>query len=106
TCPVTESGLLRLLLTEKVVGRRVRGAEAIAQLEAMRGVPNWRFLNDDASLTEPLIDLRVLMGRRQVTDLHLVNLAARHGTKLITFDAALRDSLVPDDRAVVTAWSA
>ncbi|MEQ6896100.1 TA system VapC family ribonuclease toxin [Microbacterium sp. KR10-403] len=105
TTPVTEAGLLRLLLTEAVVGRRVTGAEAMGQLAAIRTVPGWRFLPDDATLADPIIDTRVLMGRRQVTDLHLVNLAAAHGVTLATFDAAIPDSLVPTDRRWVDIWS-
>ncbi len=105
TCPVTEAGLLRLLLTPQVVGRKVDGGEALGQLAAMRRVPGWRFLGDSASLAEPLIDTRVLMGCRQVTDLHLVNLAAANSTQVATFDAGLRASLVPDDQRWVTVWS-
>jgi toxin-antitoxin system PIN domain toxin len=105
TCPVTEAGLLRLLLTEQVVGRKVNGGEALGQLDAMRRVPGWNFLADSVSLAAPLIDTRVLMGRRQVTDLQLVNLAAANDTKLATFDAALRASLVPDDRRWVSVWT-
>jgi len=105
TSPATEAGLLRLLLTEPVVGRRVSGSEALGQLSAIRSVPGWQFLADDASLAEPLVDTRVLMGRRQVTDLQLVNLAAAHDTTLATFDASLRASLVPDDQRWVTVWS-
>lgn len=106
TCPTTEAGLLRLLLTEQVVGRKVSGAEALGQLAAIRAVPGWRFLDDAGSLAEPVIDTRVLMGRRQVTDLQLVNLAASCETQLATFDAGLRDSLVPDDQRWVRIWSA
>ncbi|MFT3799329.1 TA system VapC family ribonuclease toxin [Microbacterium sp.] len=106
TCGVTEAGLLRMLLTPEVVGRRVSGSEAIGQLRAIRRVSGWRFIDDDTSLAESRIDLRVLMGRRQVTDLHLVNLAAARGTKVATFDAGLRDALVPDDRHLVSVWSA
>jgi toxin-antitoxin system PIN domain toxin len=105
TCPATEAGLLRLLLTEQVVGRKVNGGEALGQLDAMRRVPGWSFLADSVSLAAPLIDTRVLMGRRQVTDLQLVNLAAANDTKLATFDAVLRVSLVPDDRRWVSVWS-
>lgn len=105
TCPVTEAGLLRLLLTEQVVGRKVAGGEALGQLEAIRRVPGWRFLADATSLAEPVIDTRVLMGRRQVTDLQLVNLAAAHETALATFDAGLRASLAPGDQRWVTVWS-
>ncbi|MCI1255684.1 MULTISPECIES: TA system VapC family ribonuclease toxin [Corynebacterium] len=105
TCPVTEAGLVRLLLTEKVVGRRVPGREALGQLQAIRQVPGWSFIPDDRSLSDPVIDTRVLMGRRQVTDLQLVNIAAAHNTRLATFDAAVRDSLVPADRRFVEVWS-
>ncbi len=105
TCPTTESGLLRLLLTEPVMGRKVSGGEALAQLQAIRNTPGWRFLPDAESLAAPRIDTRVLMGRRQVTDRQLVNLAAAHGTTLATFDAGLHDSLVPADQRLVTVWS-
>ena len=98
TCPVTEAGLLRLLLTEQVVGRRVTGAEALGQLEAIRAAPGWSFIEDAVSLAAPTIDTRVLMGRRQVTDLQLVNLAAANRTRLATFDAALKESLMAVDQ--------
>lgn len=106
TCPVTEAGLLRLLLTEQVVGRKVDGGEALGQLEAIRRVPGWSFVTDAASLAAPVVDTRVLMGRRQVTDLQLVNLAAASDMQLATFDAALRGSLVPADQRWVSVWSA
>ena len=104
TCPTTESGLVRLLLTEKVVGRKVSGGEALAQLAAIRAAPGWSFLGDTATLAHPVIDTRVLMGRRQVSDLQLVNLAAANSVRLVTFDGALRDSLVPADRGWVEVW--
>ena len=105
TCPTTEAGLVRLLLTEQVVGRKVTGSEALGQLAAMRSASGWSFLPDSGSLAEPVIDTRVLMGRRQVTDLQLVNLAASNNTKLATFDAGLRDSLIPADQRWVTVWT-
>lgn len=105
TCPVTESGLLRLLMTEQVVGRKVTGSEALAQLDALRRVQGWTFLVDSVSLAESHIDTRVLMGRRQVSELHLVELAASHGVRLATFDASLKTALVPDDQHLVTVWS-
>lgn len=106
TCATTEAGLLRLLLTEAVVGRKVTGAEALGQLRSIHQVPGWRQLDDSASLAASLIDSRVLMGRNQVTDLHLVNLAATHGTRLATFDAGIRDFLLPTDQRWVEVWSA
>lgn len=106
TTPATEAGLLRVLLTEAAVGRRVSGAEALSQLRAMRAVPGWAFLPDDASLADSELDARVLMGRRQVTDLQLVNLAAAHGTQLATFDAGIAEALMPADRQWVRLWGA
>lgn len=105
TCPVTEAGLLRLLLTEQIVGRKVGGGEALGQLDAIRQVPGWSFLADADSLATPVIDTRVLMGRKQVTDLQLVNLAAVNDTQLATFDAALKASLMPEDQQWVRVWS-
>lgn len=106
TTPVTESGLLRLSLTPALTGRPVRPTEALGQLAAIRRVRGWSFLDDDASLAEPVIDVRTLGGRRQVTDLHLVNLAAANGARLATFDAAIPESLAPDDRRHVDVWHA
>lgn len=105
TCPTTEAGLVRLLLTEPVTGRKVSGAEALGHLAAIHQVPGWHFLPETCSLDDPAIDMRVLMGRRQVTDLHLVNLAGSHHTTLATFDAGVKTSLVPADQHLVTVWS-
>lgn len=105
TSSTTEAGLVRLLLTELVVGRKVTGTEALGHLAAIRQVPGWGFLPHTSSLASPSIDTRVLMGRRQVTDLQLINLAAAHDTRLATFDAALKDALVPADQHWVDVWS-
>lgn len=104
TTPVTESGFLRLLLTPVVVGRPVTAPEALQALDALRAHPAWRWLPDDSTLAEPQVDIRVLTGRRQVTDLHLVDLAARAGAVLATFDAALPTWLAPPDRRHVEVW--
>ncbi len=105
TTSVTESGLVRLLLTPAVVGRTVSANEALAILRGIRSVPGWTWWPDDASFADSVIDLSVLMGRRQVTDLHLVDLAARRGGHVVTFDARLRSALVPADRDRVVVWS-
>ncbi|MDR1186878.1 MAG: hypothetical protein LBK95_05405 [Bifidobacteriaceae bacterium] len=51
------------------------------------------FLPDASSFAEPVIDLTGLMGRRQTTDLHLVNLAAGHGPAFATLDARIVSAL-------------
>lgn len=106
TAPTTETGLVRLLLTPAVVGREVAGAEALGALRDLRAHPGWTWIADDASLADPQVDSIVLAGRRQVTDLHLVELAARHEAVLHTFDAGISSWLAPADRHLVHAWSA
>lgn len=104
TTPVTESGLIRLLLTPAVVGRPVAVSEALSVVTALRAHGSWRWLPDDTSVAQPVVDLRVLVGRAQVTDLHLVNLAAKNGCVLATFDAAIPQWLAPNDRRHVDVW--
>lgn len=82
-----------------------RHVAAGAARSAIRQVPGWGFLPDTGSLASTTVDTRVLMGHRQVTDLHLTGLAAAQGTRRATFDAGLRDALVPTDRPLVEVWS-
>ena len=106
TTPLTEAGLLRLLLTPAVAGREVAGAEALEVLRGLHAQSGWSYLTDDASLAAPAIEASVLAGRKQVTDLHLVNLAAAHEATLVTFDARILPLLAPKDRGHVRVWDA
>ncbi|WP_454293902.1 TA system VapC family ribonuclease toxin [Salana multivorans] len=106
TTPVTEAGLVRLMLTRQVTGREVTGAEALGVLMGLRAQSGWQWLPDSSSFADSELDLSVLVGRRQVTDLHLVDVAARNGARLATFDAGLASTLVPADRQHVVVWSA
>jgi predicted nucleic acid-binding protein len=45
------------------------------------------FLVDDVSIGDA--DFPRVSGHRQVTDAHLLTLARRRGTRIVTFDAAL-----------------
>ena len=101
TCPMTEAGFYRLLLNPHVTGRPFTFAEISEVLAGMRSDPRWCFLTDTGTLTEPVIDTSVLVGHQQVTDFHLVDLAARHGAVLATFDAGLPAGLAPGDRGHV-----
>lgn len=70
-------------------------------LLALRGLEGHRFLADDVSLTDD--DVPSLAGHRQVTDAHLLTLARRHGTSLLTFDAAVVDLAQDRDVELLTA---
>jgi toxin-antitoxin system PIN domain toxin len=105
TTPVTESGVLRMALNPAVMGGTASAGIAMASLRSLRSHQRAEFLPDDASLAESRIDLVGLVGFRQVTDLHLVNLAAMHSARLVTFDSKISSALAPDDQASVLRLS-
>ncbi len=87
TCPLTESGFVRVSSNPKVLPSFVAVGAARAVLSVLRGAGRHRFLADEVSLTDA--DVPAIVGHRQVTDVHLLTLARRHGTRLVTFDRGL-----------------
>lgn len=87
TCPVTESGFVRVSSNPKVLPSFIDVAAARRVLSGLRAVGVHRFLADDVSPTDP--DVPTIIGHRQVTDAQLLTLARRHGTSLVTFDAGI-----------------
>ena len=101
TTPITEAGYVRLMTNSRMVGFSISVPQAIDGLHDLRKESGFRFLPDDTSLGDPVIDLRPMVGTKQVTDFHLVNLAAQHGMRLATFDGSLLRSLNEADRGHV-----
>lgn len=87
TCPITESGFVRVSSNPKVLPSPIGVESARGVLAALREVNSHHFLADDVSLTDG--DVPAMTGHRQVTDVHLLTLARRRGVRLVTFDAAL-----------------
>jgi toxin-antitoxin system PIN domain toxin len=87
TCPVSESGFVRVSSNPKVLPSPVGVTAARDVLAALRTAGAHRFLADDVSLTDA--DVPYIAGYRQVTDAHLLTLARRSGIELVTFDAGL-----------------
>ncbi len=102
TTPITEAGFVRLMLNPLVAGVTRNAPEVLEVLRAMQTRRGHVYIADDSRLTEAGIDLSGLMGHRQVTDLHLVNLAARHELVLATLDTRILKALVPADQESVT----
>jgi uncharacterized protein len=102
TTPVTEIGLLRMLLNPAVTGQTVTREQALAVLTGVRGDARAEFLADDATLSAAVVDTTGLAGHEQVTDWHLLDLAARHGAVVVTFDRRFKRSVVPADADKVT----
>jgi len=101
TTPITESGLLRVALNPAAMGTAARAADALVSLRSIRSDSRAEFLPDDSSLARATIDLAGLAGHKQITDLHLVNLAAAHDARLVTLDRRIRPILTPEDQAHV-----
>src|ERR1051325_5282112 len=95
TCPVTESGFVRVSSNPKVLPNPISVEQARAVLRALREHAAHRFLHDDVSLADA--DIQPLQGYRQVTDAHLLAIARRHDTRLVTFDAAAVQIAVGDE---------
>lgn len=87
TCPVTESGFVRVSSNPKVLPHPIAVAAARDVLSALRAAGAHSFLVDDVSLVAP--DVPAVAGHRQVTDAHLLTLARRREMRLVTFDTGL-----------------
>jgi uncharacterized protein len=87
TCPITESGFVRVSANPKVLPVAIGIDAARAVLSALRALKSHQFLIDDVSLSDG--DVPRITGYRQVTDAHLLTLARRRGVCLVTFDAGV-----------------
>ncbi len=87
TCPITESGFVRVSSNPIVLPSAIGVAAAREVLSALRAHSNHRFLADDVSMRDS--DVPSIAGYRQVTDAHLLTLARRRGVRLVTFDASI-----------------
>jgi len=87
TCPITESGFVRVSSNPKVLPSPIGVDAARGVLASLRSVGAHRFLVDDVSITER--DVPRMVGHRQVTDAHLIALARRARTRVVTFDAGV-----------------
>jgi uncharacterized protein len=94
TCPLTESGFVRVSSNPTVLPSAIGVEDARGVLASLRAAGNHRFLTDDVSMTDH--DVPPLVGYRQVTDAHLLTVARRHGIRLITFDGGARALGGPD----------
>ncbi|HEY2719092.1 MAG TPA: TA system VapC family ribonuclease toxin [Solirubrobacteraceae bacterium] len=87
TCPVTESGFVRISSNPKVMPSAIGVDSARAVLAGLRALDGHRFLSDDVSLADN--DVPTIHGHRQVTDAHLLTLARRSDMSLLTFDTGV-----------------
>jgi toxin-antitoxin system PIN domain toxin len=82
TCPITQGGLLRLLIRE--------GQNAATALEVLTGITEddrHEFWPDAVGYAR--VEMRLVVGHRQVTDAYLAQLARSQQGRLATFDQGL-----------------
>lgn len=89
TCPITESGFVRISSNHKVLPTAITVDDARRVMTSLRRHRGHDFVVDDVSITDD--DVPAVAGHRQVTDAHLLTLARRHGTRLVTFDRGLAE---------------
>jgi toxin-antitoxin system PIN domain toxin len=87
TCPLTESGFVRVSSNPKVLPSPISVDAAREVLSVLRRHSGHRFLEDDVSMSDD--DVPRIIGYRQVTDAHLLALARRRKVRLVTFDAGI-----------------
>ncbi len=92
TCPLCENGLVRVLSQKTYPSGQRTPIEAIQVLSALKAAfeSSYQFWPDEISLSdEKMFDGTLIAGSKQVTDVYLLGLAARHKGTLVSFDRSL-----------------
>ena len=90
TCPVTQSGFVRISSNPRVFQPARTPTEALALLADITDLPGHRFWEDRIDLSHNRhLDRARIVGYRQVTDAHLLAIALDHDGMLATFDRAI-----------------
>ena len=99
TCPITESGFVRVSSNPKILPHPIGVASAIQYVRELRKFGDHGFLADDVSVTDP--DFPEVHGYRKVTYAHLLTIARRNGVPLLTFDKAFADEAGMDESIIL-----
>lgn len=101
TCPVTESGFVRVSSNVRAIPDARTPAQAIHLLRQIRRQPGHTFWGDDVSpVDSDSTAFEQVVSYRQVTDAHLVTIATRMDGRLATFDRGIVE-LVPHTPTLV-----
>ncbi|MGH9423086.1 MAG: TA system VapC family ribonuclease toxin [Thermoanaerobaculia bacterium] len=109
TCPLTQSGFVRVSSNPRVLGSTRSPREAIDLLRRIVAAPDHVFWHDDISIAaSEFVDETRLLGHGQITDAHVLAIALRNGGRLATLDRAIRHLVpasVPAEDAIVLVLS-
>jgi toxin-antitoxin system PIN domain toxin len=94
SCPLTQNGCIRVMSQEGYPNTLTAGA-VVERLALAAAHPSHAFWPADITLLDPAVaDRSRIHGPRQVTDLYLLALAAKHGGCFATFDGSVTVSAV------------
>jgi toxin-antitoxin system PIN domain toxin len=88
TCPITETGFVRISANPSFTADAVSPGEALALLDRITKLPGYGFWPDDLSAAAALSGV-LLATHRHVTDRYLLSLAAAHDGVLATLDRGI-----------------
>ena len=95
SCAVTQNGFVRIL-SQPGYPSPVPTGSAMRLLAAATAAAYHEYWPSDLSiLDETVFDHARIHGPRQLTDVYLLGLAARHGGRLVTFDQTIALAAVP-----------
>jgi hypothetical protein len=96
TCPITESGFVRLSLNPTVVGQSIDCTTALNLLQTWRKSRGWTFIPDTLDIASALKPFPYISGHRQITDAYLLALAVSSDARLLTTDGGIKDWCPPE----------
>jgi toxin-antitoxin system PIN domain toxin len=89
TCPITENGLVRVLVNPRY-GSPVSTVSAVVErLHKFRASGHHEFWPDELSICGSWFKSSSARGHRQLTDVYLLALAQKNGGRLATFDQSV-----------------
>ena len=89
TCPLTETGFVRISSNQAFTHAAVAPSEALELLSRITQLPGHGFWPDDIALATAFPDEILLAHHRQITDGYLLALAAAHEGTLATLDRGM-----------------
>lgn len=86
TCPLTQTGFVRISSNPKFTPEAVSPMQALALLNRVTALPEHQFWPANLDLASAIRNLDALLGHRQVTDAYLLGIAQAHRGILATLD--------------------
>jgi uncharacterized protein len=96
TCPLTETGFVRVVSNPRYPGQGTSLRDAVARLAESRQSADHFFWQDSVSVCDgDSFQPAYIQGHRQLTDVYLLGLAVANRARLVTFDRSVSLKAVP-----------